>query len=566
MHGTVTATQTTAPRWSDYEPRYRNLIAAPLNPDNAAAWLNEWSELAKDVGEAAARVQRAKDANTLDQDAEAAFTAYLRDLEPQWREASQALTERLLALDGWEPDESLAVMVRDLRNDADLYREANVPLLSEHTALGGEFDKTTGALTVRLDGEEVTVPQAQRLTLEPDRETRERAWRAIQESRLSVAGQLDELFLRMLRLRCQLAENAGLSDYRSFRWRELGRFDYTPEDCLRLHAAIEEHVVPLLARVREARQASLGVDTLRPWDLTVDPSGLPPLRPFETAEELAEISGRIFQQLDPELGRQFQEMRDGGYLDLEARRGKVPGLGYCGALPRTAMPFIYWSAVGTDGDVRVLVHEAGHAFHAIATMRAQDLIFNQRVPAEFAEVASQGMELLTLPYLDQAHGGFYTPEDAERARLAKLEVVLNQFTGQARSDAFQQWLYSEAPADVTIEQIDARWVEETKRFDPVTDWSGLVTDRAKAWQFVHIFSYPLYMLEYSLAWLGALQLYRASLEDRAGTLERYRRALALGSTRPLTQLYEAAGCRLAFDSGTVGELMRFLEGQLEAVA
>ena len=406
----------------------------------------------------------------------------------------------------------------------------------------------------------MSIPEAEKRLLELDRALRERAWRAIHDAKLSVSGELDDLFLKLLKLRRQLAANADLSDFRAFAWRRWNRFDYTPEESLTLHESIASEVVPLITRLREERKRDLKLTALRPWDVSVDPHARPPLEPFNTVEELEDGMARIFNRLDPELAEQFNSLRD-GWLDLEAREGKVPGLGYQGFFFVSKKPYIYWSVNGTHRDVWVLVHEAGHAFHSLASVARNNLIWNFYPGLEFAEVASQTMELLMLPYLSKDEGGFYNKEDAARAKREGLERTLHQLPGLAQHDAFQHWLYAEAPENVTIAQIDAKWLELDERFSPGVDWTGLERERAKGWQDYHVFAVPFYVLEYAFAWLGAVQIWRNALDDPQTALKKYRAALALGGTRPLPELFETAGARFAFDRETVGEAMRFVYSQ-----
>ena len=547
--------------WEDLAPRFHTLQTQALTTDTVPDWLRAWSDLTKDVGEAHAWLMRAKDENTADEGAEAAYETFMREVMPNVDTASQGLRERLLGLDGYVPAPQHAAMVRRLRNQADLFSETNTSLLNEIYALSNEFNKLAGALTVTLDGETLTLPQAEKRLWETDRNVRERAWRAIEAAKAEASPELGELFLNLLAMRRQVAKNAGLPDFRAYQWRALDRFDYTPEDALRLHETIEKTVVPLLKERREKRRRALGVEALRPWDFQVDPEGRPPLKPFETTEELETTLTRIFSNLDAALGAQFEGMRD-GWLDLEPRAGKVPGFGYSLPFPKSGYSYIYHSAVGTHDDVWVMLHEAGHSFHAFAASAAHDLVWNRETGAEFAEVASQAMELLALPYLEEERGGFYTLEEAARAREEQLERVLRLLCGTAHADAFQHWLYADAPEDVTVEALDAKWVELGERFSPGVAWAGLSGAQQKGWQVIHMFFVPFYMLEYALAYLGALQVWRNSLENKEEALRKYRKALALGGSRPLPELFEAAGATFAFDRETVGELAAFVASEL----
>lgn len=546
--------------WAQYRPRYAELAARPLSTENVSAWLHDWSELEKELQELGTLLQRNRNEDTRDKTAEAAFTGFVREVVPHVEVANQKLKVKLLELGGYTPDAEHAEFVKRFRNEAELFREENAPLLAEEVAFSSEYNAVVGKLTVQLDGETLTLPEAGKKLLEPDRDLRERAWRAINKAKLSVNGDLDELFLKLLGLRRRLARNADVSDFRAFAWRRLNRFDYAPEESLGVHDAIKHEVVPLVGELREEQRTELSLDVLRPWDLAVDPHSRPPLKPFTTVEELEDGAAHIFRRLDPELGEQFSSLRD-GWLDLENREGKVPGLGYQDFFPKSRRPYIYQNATGTHGDVTTLLHEAGHAFHSVASAARNDLVWNFYPGMEFAEVASQAMELLALPYLDRNEGGFYSPEDATRARRDGLESVLLIFPYVAKGDAFQHWLYTEAPEDVNIKEIDAKWLELDERFSPGVDWSGLEHVRAKGWQYFHIFVVPFYMLEYAFAWLGAVQIWQNALSDPQTALEKYREALALGGTRPLPELFEVAGARFAFDRETVGTLMRFVYEQ-----
>lgn len=549
--------------WETVAPHFAALANEDLTTEGVGGWLLRWSELEKNLGEAGARAGRAKSEDTTDAEAERVYLHFVQDIYPKWTVAAQALKTKLLAVPGYEPLPEHRQFLRRLRNDADLFRPANVPIQAELQTLANEYDKLTGPMTVTLGGEEITLPQAEQKMLSPDRSIREQAWRAVQARWMESRQELDALYLKMLPLRRQLAKNAGQSDYRAYMWRAMKRFDYTPEDSLAFGEAIESEVVPLAKRLLESRRQKLGVEALRPWDLLVDPEGRPPLRPFANVAELESGSARIFSNVDPDLGRDFEKFRH-GYLDLDSRKGKAPG-GYCSFFPKTGLPYIFMNAVGTESDVRTMLHEGGHAFHGLASSATQPLLWNRGAPMEFNEVASMAMELLALPYLEKDKGGFYTPADAARARQEQLERIVMFLPYMVVVDGFQHWVYAEAPENVTAADMDAQWGELWTRFMGGTDWSGLDAERMTGWhRKLHIFTVPFYYVEYGLAQLGALQVWRNALKDQADAVRRYRSALALGNTRPLPDLYAAAGARLAFDRETVGELARLVESHLEA--
>jgi oligoendopeptidase F len=366
---------------------------------------------------------------------------------------------------------------------------------------------------------------------------------------------LNELYLQMLSLRRQVAKNAGFDNYRDYRWKEFARFDYTPDDCFTFHNAIEHEVIPRAGQLYTQRAEKLDLDTLRPWDTEVDLHG-DTLHPFEDAAELEEGVYRIFQQVDPVLAGYFAVMRD-GFLDLASRANKAPG-GHCSSFPVSHKPYIFMNAVGIHRDVSTLLHEGGHAFHFMESSQ-QPLIWNYGSPMEFSEVASMAMELLSAPYLERSKGGFYGEADTRRAYAEQLRGIVRFLPYMAVVDAFQHWVYVDAPQGVMAADLDAKWSELWDRFMVGIDYSGLQAEKETGWQRkVHIFSVPFYYVEYGLAQLGALQVWRNALTDQSKAVANYRAALALGDTRPVPELFSAAGATFAFDRQTVGGLMTLI--------
>jgi oligoendopeptidase F len=552
--------------WSAIEPEYRALAERPLNAGNAAGWLADWTRLAELVNEAYQRLWVATTVDTTNAQSEQQYHTFLDEVYPQAQAAEQALKEKLIA-SGLEPA-GFAVPLRNLRAQAQIFRQENLALLAEELKLSGEYDKIIGAQSVAWEGKELTILQLTPIQQDPERERRERAWRLGAERQLADREAINQVWRQALQVRQQLAANSGLyrdsgqhqrdPDYRAYRWVQLLRFDYTPEDCRRFHQAIETVVVPAAERIYARRKQRLGLPSLRPWDTEVDVTGKPPLRPYRDLQHLEDGVEAIFRRVDPELAGYFAIMRREGLLDLDNRKGKAPG-GYCTEFPAARRPFIFMNAVNLHDDVQTLLHEGGHAFHVFETSRLP-YIQQKEVGLEFAEVASMSMELLGAPYLTQDQGGFYTPPEAARARVEHLEGIIRFWPYMAVVDAFQHWVYEQPQAASDPASCDASWGELWDRFMPGIDWSGLEPEKATGWQRkAHIHQVPFYYIEYGLAQLGALQVWRNSLTDPAGAVAAYRQALSLGGTAPLPQLYSAAGARLAFDAGTFQEVIDLME-------
>ena len=542
--------------WSQIEPFYRDLERRPLNETTLTAWMEDWSDLSRMVHETYRRLYVATTRDTTDEDGERRYATFLDEVYPPARAAAQTLKEKLLA-SNLQPA-GFEIPLRNLRAQAELFRGENLPLLSEELKLATEYDRIVGAQTVVWDDQEMTLAQLQIVYQEPERPRREKAWLLEAGRWLADREAINDLWAKQLEVRGRLAENASLPDYRAYRWRQLLRFDYSPEDCTRFHQAIEEVVVPAAHRIYEKRRKRLGLEVLRPWDLLVDPFGRPPLSPFGTVSELEEKTASIFHRVDQQLGDYFETMRREDLLDLENRKGKAPG-GYCDDFKATRRPFIFMNAVGLHDDVQTLLHEGGHAFHLFEMIHLP--YFHQlETPMEFNEVASMAMELLAAPYLSAEQGGFYSQEDTARARIEHLEACLLFWPYMVVVDAFQHWVYENHQEARDPANCDAKWTELWERFMPGVDWSGLEAERATGWQRkLHIHEDPFYYVEYGLAQLGAFQVWGNALKDQAGAVAAYRKALSLGGTATLPQLYATAGARLAFDAGTLSSAIRLAE-------
>ena len=544
-------------RWDDVAPLYDQLAAAPLDASMLDAWLEAWSTLEELLTEAASRAMIAYTLDTADEAKEAAHLRFSMEVMPRADERSVALARRLLDSGLERPD--LVVTLRRFRTASEIFREANVPIFSELEELGARYQRITGSMTVDWDGQVLPLPRLQPFLKSPDRAVRERAFRALTGPYIRERDEMASLFDVMYERRQRIAANAGFANFRDYVFPAKYRFDYTPDDCARFHEAIESAVVPAVARALEHRRTRLRLDALRPWDLQVDPYDSVPSPPFRDGAELAGRAERAFMEVDPALGRHFRTMMDEGLLDLESRRDKAPG-GYCDTLHFSGRPFIFMNAAGIPEDVMTLLHEAGHAFHAFEADR-QPLIWQRHPGSESAELASMSMELLAAPYLAEP-AGFYTPAGAECAELEHLEDVLITLGHVASVDAFQDWIYTSGEGGDAAAR-DAAWLRIRARFERGVDWTGLTTERVARWyRQLHIFLYPFYYIEYGIAQVGALQVWRNAQRDRRSAVRMYREGLALGATRPLPELFRAAGARLTFDPAELLALVEMVEERM----
>jgi oligoendopeptidase F len=520
-------------------------------------WLLDWSELSAALDEESSRRYIAMTCHTENADAERAYLHFVEQIEPQLKPRQFKLSQIYLAqaLRGQLTQKRYEVFDRDTKMHVELFRPENVPLETEEAKLGQQYQKLSGSLTVQFQGQERTLVQMARYLEEPDRALRQEAWRLVAERRLQEAQKFEQFFDQLVKLRQQIAVNAGFKNYLEYAFKARGRFDYTPEDCRQFHDAIEQEIMPVLRELQSERRAQLGIAALRPWDLAVDPLNRPPLHPFETVDQMVARAQRIFNQLDRTFGDEFRMMENGHLLDLANRKGKAPG-GYQLTLNEARLPFIFMNAVGLQRDVETILHEAGHAFHALAT-RDEDLYSYRHGPIEFCEVASMSMELLGNEYLEE----FYAAAESNRARRKHLEGIVEIFPWIATVDAFQHWIYSH-PGHSRAERT-AAWLKLMDRFGGNVDWSGHENVRANLWhRQLHIFLHPFYYVEYGIAQLGALQVWMNFRREKVPALKAYRQALALGGSRPLPELFAAAGCPFDFGAKTVRPLVGMIREEL----
>jgi len=546
--------------WKDVEPLFNMLLERkPSSPQELEQWLLDHDELCAALSEEEARLYISMTTQTDDPAREAAFQHFVEEITPRTKPLMQAAEKAYLANPhrALLPADRYAVLNRKSENSVALFRAENVPLETQDELLAQKYTKCMGAMTVTVNDKELTLQQAGKLLEQTDRGLRQQVWERMTARQLQDKETLDQIFDQLVALRAEIADNAGFANYRDYAFRRRERFDYTPEDCYRFHEAVDRAVMPLARKIRARRRQMLNVDPLRPWDLAVDPLGRAPLVPFSTTAQFVQGTKEIFAQVDPAFADQFQFMIDRQLLELENRKGKAPG-GYQSSLQEHRFPFIFMNAVGRDLDIRTLVHEGGHAFHMLAA-RDEPLLEYRHAPIEFCEVASMGMELLALPHL---HAFYENDQDYQRACRTRLEDLVLLFPVIALGDAFQHWVYSHPRH--TREERAEKWLELANRFTAVVDWTAYEEQRASQWHgTLHFFALPFYYIEYGIAQIGALQVWMNSLRNYPQAVERYWKALSLGGSRPLPELFEAAGASFRFDYASLQPLMDAIGEKLD---
>jgi oligoendopeptidase F len=546
--------------WQNLEPFFKNLLDRTIDTkEDLEKWLQDQSELEAVVSEDACWRQIKMTCDTENEALEEAFNFYCTQLQPNIQPYADALNKKLVnhPLSKELDAEKYFSFLRAIRKSIELFREENIPLQSELAVMQQQFGVISGKMTVTVNNKEYTLQQAAKFYESKDRNLREETYRKVQERRWQDKEELNKLFNQLLEKRNTEALNAGFTNYRDYRFKELGRFDYTKADCFAFHDAVKQHVLPLVNLIYQKKKAKLGLDTLRPWDLEVEPEGSPSLQPFKTSEELINKSIECFSKLRPFFGECLTKMNALKHLDLESRMGKAPG-GYNCPLAESGAPFIFMNAAGQMQDLITMVHEGGHAVHSFL---AHPLKLNgfKEYPMEIAEVASMAMELFSMEHWDV----FFTDEaQLKKAREYQLERVITIFPWIATVDKFQHWIY-ENPTH-TVEERTAKWNEILKEFsDDVINYSGLENYRSNLWQKqLHLFEVPFYYIEYGIAQLGAIGMWRQFKNNSELALDNYCNALSLGGTKTLPQLFETAGLKFDFSSEQIKLLMEFVKEEM----
>jgi len=550
--------------WDALQPYFEELQQRPITSVAVLEqWLKDVSELEAVISEDACWRQIRMTCDTTDKALEEAFTYFCMEIQPKLQPYSDALNKKFLASEYVKDldQELYATYLRSVRKQVKLFREENVPILAELSVMSQQYGAIAGKMTINVNGQEYTLQQAAKFLESSDRKLREEVFGKTATRRLEDETKLNDLYTALVAKRDQVAKNAGFENYRDYKFEELGRFDYTKEDCFQFHAAIKEHIVPLVKTIQDKQRDKLGLDVLKPWDTDAEPAGTKPLEPFHTGEELVNKAIETFDELGPFFGNCLRVMKQMGRFDLESRNGKAPG-GYNCPLAETGVPFIFMNAAGQMKDLTTMVHEGGHAVHSFLSHHLKLSAFKE-YPMEIAEVASMSMELFTMDYWDIF---FKDAEELRRAKLQQLERSISIFPWIATVDKFQHWVY-ENPTH-TAEQRKENWVRILEDFSTTAvDWSGWESYRAISWQRqLHLFEVPFYYIEYGIAQLGAIAMWKQYKENKQQALDNYVKALSLGSTRTLPELYKAAGIRFDFSPAYVKELATFVQQEIDKIS
>ena len=548
--------------WSKIEPLFESLLNREiLSAKHLEIWMLDRSELEAVLEEDMAWRYIKMNIDTTDKNLGDRFTFWIKEISPKMAPYSHQLNVKLVEntfLNELDSDK-YKIYLRGVKKSIEIFREDNIPLYTEMEAKQQEYGAISAKMSIEVDGETVTMQKAAQFLKDTNREKREEVYHKISERRLEDKEKLDVLFDELIALRQEIAKNAGYRNYRDYMFDALGRFDYTATDCYSFHTAIEQEIVPIITSFEEKRKEKLGLENYKAWDTSVDANGKESLKPFEGGDILTDKSIECFNRLKPYFGECLSTMKEMKHLDLESKNGKAPG-GFMYPLYEIGVPFIYMNAVGSQRDLVTMVHEGGHAVHSFLS-RDLSMTEFKSTPSEVAELASMSMELLSMKHWDV----FYdNKEDLKRAKREQLEKALEGLPWIAAIDKFQHWIYT---TDHTAEQRREQWMEISSELgNPVVNWEGQEDSLANQWQKqLHLYEVPFYYIEYGMAQLGAIAMWREYILKGEVALDNYTRALKLGYTKSIGEIYETAGIQFDFSAKYVKELSEFIKTQLSEI-
>lgn len=548
--------------WEDIAPYFNTLLSANFSSkEEFITWLKNRSELDAVLEENLAWRYIRMTIDTRIKEFSDSYQFFVTEIQPKLAPLEDQLNKKMLEsqfLNDLKKEEAYSIYIRSVETAVALFREENISLEAEVNEKSQLFGSISGAQSIEYNGETITMQKASSLLKEPEESLRKEIFEKISSRRKEDIDKLDSLYTELIQLRNKIAVNAGFENFRDYKFQSLGRFDYTKEDCFNFHESIEKFIVPISKQIQQKKLELLGKDKFKPWDTAVDPEGKAPLKPFKTGNDLLQGTLRIFKRMDEYFSKCLISLEEMKHLDLESKPGKAPG-GYNYPLYEIGAPFIFMNAVGTHRDLITMIHEGGHAIHSFIS-RDLELTAFKNLPSEVAELASMSMELLTMKHWDE----FYEDKnDQNRAMKEHLEDVLGVLPWIAQIDAFQHWVY-ENPLH-SVEERKNEWKSLSIRFGTgLTDWSGYEETRDTSWQRqMHLFEVPFYYIEYGIAQLGALGIWKNSQSDYNKAISDYKNALALGYSKSIVEIYNTAGITFDFSSKNVSSLAQFVSNELK---
>jgi oligoendopeptidase F len=549
--------------WDKIKSLFDNLVERKISSaSELEQWMLDQSELSAVLEEDMAWRYIKMNIDTTDNELGERFSFWIKEISPNTAPYSHKLNVKLVESPFLKEldQEKYRIYLRSVKKQIEIFREENIPLFTIMEEKQQEYGAISAKMSIEVDGEKMTMQKAAQLLKSTDRAKRETVYNQISNRRLQDEKALDDLFNELIVLRQQIAKNAGFNNYRDYMFAALGRFDYTPKDCFNFHDAIAQEIVPIINSFEQKRKDKLGYKSYKPWDTAVDVDGLAPLKPFEGGTELTDLSAECFNRLRPYFGECLSTMKAMKHLDLESKNGKAPG-GFMYPLYEIGVPFIYMNAVGSQRDVVTMVHEGGHAVHSFLS---RDLALTEfkSTPSEVAELASMAMELLSMDHWDV----FYkNAEDLKRAKLEQLEKALETLPWVASIDKFQHWIYT---TEHTAQERKEKWLAISAELgNQILDWEGNENAHANLWQKqLHLYEVPFYYIEYGMAQLGAIAMWRSYKQLGEQGLDNYMSALKLGYTKTIGEIYETAGIKFDFSAGYVKELADFIKDELKKLS
>ncbi|MDP4550101.1 M3 family oligoendopeptidase [Alkalihalobacillus macyae] len=498
--------------------------------------------------------------NTGDKSIQDSYQFTQKMIKPLYKNHKMKIERKLYTYENYFSLSYYQYLFKRIQNSMLLISEDNLQLQVAEDELVTKYFDIRSNMTTTWKGQTMPVLDLYGMLYDDNRDIREEALKHLSVVYKTKEEEFQLIMDRMIHLRDQKAKNAGFKNYRDYMFSYYERLDYTSSECHHLADSVHKHVIPLIDQSNRIKREKLSVEELKPWDTRVTGNEDSLSIPYKTIPEMVQIADHLLRKLSPSFSDLLFDMKEKNLFDLESRDKKAPG-GFCEFLPESKSSFIMLNLLNTKDDLPIFLHEMGHAIHH-DLMKDIELNQYKSLPMETAELAAMSIELLTLDLWEPL---YKTKEEFHLVKKELFEQILEFIPITIAVDQFQHWLYTNP--DHTYLERNEKFQSILQQYDSkLINWDGIEEWKKLQWlDVIHIFETPFYYIEYAIAQLGALQLYRNYKNSPSVTISKFKSALTLGSSKSVKEVYQEAGIEFNLSEEMIKELMDFVGEELSNI-
>jgi M3 family oligoendopeptidase len=437
------------------------------------------------------------------------------------------------------------------------FSDEAVPLMQEENKLISEYDKLISSAKIEYDGKLLNLSQMQPYMESKDRRIRKEAHEKRSSFFKENEAKFDLIYDKLVKIRHQIALKLGFNNFTQLGYLRMGRSDYNSEDVRNFREHVLDYIVPITNELRERQAKRIGVDEFKYYDIPLNfMSGNP--APKGNKEWIMERAKKMYEELSPETHEFINIMIDKNLFDLETKPNKQAG-GYCTFLHDYKVPFIFANFNGTQDDVTVVTHEAGHAFQTYQS-RHFDAPEYSFPTSEAAEIHSMSMEFFTWPWMES-----FFEKDIEKFKFFHLADSLCFIPYGVTVDEFQHIVY-ESP-NMTPDERKKAWRDIEKKYTPYKDYDdNELLNKGTFWfRQGHIFASPFYYIDYTLALICSYQFWLRFKNNRKEAWEDYLKICKLGGSQSFLEILKAGNLESPFEEVTINSVASKIKEYLNSI-